>query len=432
MRILLIGNGFDLEHELPTSYNDFLVFCNKVKLIYAYKKNTEASVFSKNVLDDWEIDNSIKIKLYNAFESRKFVYPSFEKGDLESKVIIADKRIEELHTLIKDNAWIGYFIKQSDVMRDSWIDFECEISRVVQILDECKYMLNCNERLQNIGQEKFEVVKNMSITSKWTLQEIFKDDATIGGFSVFLYKELEKLIRALEIYIADFVEKITVKKRSIDIEEIDPDCVLSFNYSNTYERLYGKGKEVVYNYIHGKADVRKNVASSNLVLGIDEYLEVDEKDKSLEFLAFKKFYQRIYKSTDNVYMDWANEIKESYIEFMKKEMDIYANVDKIEDGRFEKYPFQKKIFMKFASGKCPKHSLYIFGHSLDVTDRDVLRLLICNENVETKIFYYRKNEDDKSVLESLIRNLIYIMGTDELIRRTGGTHKTIEFIPQTI
>lgn len=68
--------------------------------------------------------------MYNAFESRKFVYPSFEEGDLGSKVIIADKRIEELHTLIKDNTWIGYFIKKSDVMGDGWIDFECEISRV--------------------------------------------------------------------------------------------------------------------------------------------------------------------------------------------------------------------------------------------------------------------------------------------------------------
>lgn len=59
-------------------------------------------------------------------------------------------------------------------------------------------------------------------------------------------------------------------------------------------------------------------------------------------------------------------------------------------------------------------------------------MFICNDNVQTKIFYYRKNEDDKVVLGKLIKNLIKIIGQDELIRRTGGTHKTIEYIPQAI
>lgn len=30
MNILLIGNGFDLAHGLPTKYTDFLVFCKMV------------------------------------------------------------------------------------------------------------------------------------------------------------------------------------------------------------------------------------------------------------------------------------------------------------------------------------------------------------------------------------------------------------------
>lgn len=80
----------------------------------------------------------------------------------------------------------------------------------------------------------------------------------------------------------------------------------------------------------------------------------------------------------------------------------------------------------------PEHKLYIFGHSLDITDKDVLKLLICNDNVQTKIFYHRKNADDKTALGKLIKNLVRIMGQDELIRRTGGVCKTIEFIPQTL
>ena len=34
MNILLIGNGFDLAHGLPTLYKNFLDFCIKAKVIF--------------------------------------------------------------------------------------------------------------------------------------------------------------------------------------------------------------------------------------------------------------------------------------------------------------------------------------------------------------------------------------------------------------
>ena len=184
---------------------------------------------------------------------------------------------------------------------------------------------------------------------------------------------------------------------------------MSFNYSDTYERIYGNGKQIEYDYIHGKADINKNILTSNLVLGIDEYLDDSLKDKELEFLTFKKFYQRIYKSTGNAYLKWIDEIKREYSEYL-----------------------DKKGKLRHADIECPMHTLYIFGHSLDITDKDVLKLLICNDNVQTKIFYYRKNKDDKKNLGKLIKNLVLMIGQEELIRRTGGINRTIEFIPQTI
>ena len=147
--------------------------------------------------------------------------------------------------------------------------------------------------------------------------------------------------------------------------------------------------------------------TSNLVLGIDEYLDDNKKNKELELLSFKKFYQRIYKSTGNKYLEWVDEIKDGYANYLK--------------------PHSLSGEIEY-----PGHMLYIFGHSLDITDQDVLKMFICNDNVQTKIFYYRKDQEDKTELGKLIRNLILIMGQEELIRRTGGVHKTIEFIPQTV
>ena len=37
MNILVIGNGFDLAHGLPTGYPDFLEFCKRARRIYTYE-----------------------------------------------------------------------------------------------------------------------------------------------------------------------------------------------------------------------------------------------------------------------------------------------------------------------------------------------------------------------------------------------------------
>lgn len=96
--------------------------------------------------------------------------------------------------------------------------------------------------------------------------------------------------------------------------------MLSFNYTNTYERLY-LDKQQIQNsidYIHGKAKLFNTVENNNMVLGIDEYLTDERKDRETEFIAFKKFYQRIYKETGCKYKDWVETIREEYDDFYRK------------------------------------------------------------------------------------------------------------------
>ena len=72
MEVLIIGNGFDLEHDLPTSYKEFLEFCRRVKRIYTYSRESTLGTYVKNSLADWEINTYIKEKLANAFENRSY------------------------------------------------------------------------------------------------------------------------------------------------------------------------------------------------------------------------------------------------------------------------------------------------------------------------------------------------------------------------
>lgn len=432
MEILLIGNGFDLEHSLPTSYSNFLEFCKRARRIYTYGKETSLSQYIYNNLDGWEMNNYIKEILSDAFRRRKYKKNSKKGGTDDIEIVTPYNLLDELYIHINNNAWLEFFMDCSSNIGENWIDFEFEISKVIQALDSTRFQVECGGSIQGTEENEQIILIKILQHAKWSLKDAYESITGIDNFVAFLNTELNRLIRALEIYISEIVGKITVTNRSTDIENLNPDHILSFNYSDTYERVYDKRREIKYDYIHGKADINKNVITSNLVLGIDEYLDDNRKDEELEFLTFKKFYQRIYKSTGNDYLDWVDEIKDGYADYLKKKND--ANVRIVEshkDGSFD-FPYEKNVCRESLDIECPEHTLYIFGHSLDVTDRDILKMFICNDNVQTKIFYYRKNKDDKKVLGKLIRNLIRIMGQDELLRRTGGIHKTIEFIPQTI
>lgn len=202
-----------------------------------------------------------------------------------------------------------------------------------------------------------------------------------------------------------FISNIKNEEILPDIENIYFDKILSFNYTDTYKKIYDQKELAEYDYIHGKAERIHSSSTNNMVLGINEYLPKNRKNREVEFIAFKKYYQRIFKETGCKYKEWVDDIK--------SDMPIRnLKLAYVDEAGSKVYQSENSKF----------HNLYIFGHSLDVTDKDILRELILNENVYTTIFYY--NKDD---FGAKIANLVNVIGQDELIRRTGGNTKTIEF-----
>lgn len=242
--------------------------------------------------------------------------------------------------------------------------------------------------------------------------------------------DLNKLIRAFEIYLTEYVEKIEIQEKSPDIDELEVDFILSFNYTHIFSELYNVSsrskKEITdpFDYIHGEADTNNTIESNNMVLGIDEYLSDERKNKDIDFIAFKKYYQRIHKQTGCKYKNWVDKIRQDYLDYSQKiETAKYKELQYIPDTT--QRLFNKHAMSAIKREKCQMHNLFIFGHSLDITDKDILRDLILNDNVYTTIFYHNKD-----VMGQQIANLVKVIGQDELIRRTGGGTKTIEFKQQ--
>ena len=432
MNILVIGNGFDLAHDLPTKYTQFLEFCKRVFPVYENAEGRGVHLYQQEYLFDWNFNKEIKEKLERAYGSRRKITIKENAVQIE----MSDPKLDEMYTLIKDNIWIEDFLQCNMYQKENWIDFESEISKVIKSLDNDMHGLS---EICNI-EDDIITLSNTFLSKKYseytfTVQQINILDGEEASKSITfkeirntLLNDLNRLIRALEIYLCEYVDKIEIQKKSPDIEELSIDFILSFNYTHTFSKIYdvsNQAKQEVTNpfdYIHGEVNINNNIESNNMVLGIDEYLLGDRKNKNVEFIAFKKFYQRIFKGTGCEYKKWLDIIQKDYLEYMQRQIDADDKKyipDKIQ-AVLHYYAMQT---IKRQSLK--KHNLYIFGHSLDITDKDVLRDLILNDNVYTTIFYPNKEE-----LGRKIANLVKVIGQDELIRRTGGSTKTIEFKQQ--
>ena len=423
MNILLIGNGFDLAHELPTTYMDFLFFCHTVKSLITYNKienkipkddpgyskwfqNGTEMILRTNICNKDCIDSIVRFCRGNLTERNEKVYRErfdhFIAACFEGS---KQKLIKEILFLCSNNFWIDYFLQCDMHGAENWIDFESEISKVIQKIDSQMYGL----------MNSFHLYDRVTTWPDNFIKVYFSDNKEITYKEIInhLVTSLNKLIRLFEIYLTEYVEKIKINIISPDIKEITSSGsglnrtgqpvientytkVLSFNYTNIYEKIYLNeymdDLNEITDYIHGKANGCNILENNNMVLGIDEYLPDDRKNKDLEFIAFKKYYQRIHKGTGNQYKGWLDTIK-------KIPSAIYNN-----------------------RGKHYKN-LYIFGHSLDVTDKDVLMELILGDNVYTTIYYRDLKQKGQQ-----IANLVRVIGQDELIRRTGkGSARTIRF-----
>jgi len=385
MKILMIGNGFDLEHGLQTKYTQFLEFVKKYR--YAYLSA-----------------NSVPKKLYDIKDT--YLKKIFENPEYEDRVVA-------LHIFTENNVWINHFeqiYKEHLANKENWIDFESEISSVIQAMDG---LIKYYEGVET-GESKN---KSLGMYYKKRLSNIidyreFKSE-NIKAYIPNLLCDLNKLIGALEIYIWDYVGNEKLKYYNPDIEKIQPSKVFSFNYSDTYRKLYANNrKEIEYSFAHGMATnniqffagktdvpkdeiencIQRNADSNNMVLGIDEYLSEDKRSDEIEFISFKKYYQRIYKKAGNEYKKWLQQIDEN-----------------VKAGRKE------------------ENILYIFGHSLDVTDGDVLREFINHENLKTVIFYRNKEQ-----LGQQIANLVKILKSDTVIEKVYGNNPTIIFQQQSM
>lgn len=389
MDILILGNGFDLAHNLPTSYLDMFNFFKAVNTLFSWRE--EAKSFN-DFIDNNFTDNSKNYEF-----TRNYLQKAFKKI-IENNQFDKDGPIERIHHRLEDNVWYKYFenlISGNQMRGINWIDFESEICKIVKELDEEQKNLYSPFAFYENGKpsrtDKLGLFIQILCSCTYDGKKIAEraNDFMYRNVLDKTYADLRRFVECIEIYLVQIVEKMDVDVISSDIKDLSPDKVLSFNYTHTYEKIYNSciqnnGQRI--QYLHGEA---KEVGENNMVLGVDEFYLDERKNTCTNYNIFKKFTQRILYETGFEYRNW--------ISIMKSDK--------------SKYPLINTI--------------YIFGHSLDVTDRDVLEEFFRLPKTQVIIYYYHKPQQAQQ-----ISNLVKMLGHDDFIEYINASPAKIVFSKQ--
>lgn len=202
--VLIIGNGFDLYHKLPTRYIDFLFL---VKNWSDFFDDYNRSLREK--IEDLEYKKfNITLDAYG-----KLTNDSLRDFAKYSKNFNSDK-IQTLNVILSKNAWIQYFIK-SGYEKEGWIDFESEIEKVLMIIEHFFIIDidNCVGKMifDAVNPITYDIINILiNVTDSLTLNPNLYNKTDVekikyGNIKRKLIEELKidlnKLIEALKIYI---------------------------------------------------------------------------------------------------------------------------------------------------------------------------------------------------------------------------------------
>lgn len=389
--VLLVGNGFDLAHGLLTKYEHFLYLMKNWDEFY--------EAFETERKKDKKKEKNESVQSVQDFFGNTLFADLFKEPEkpIDKYLIYAsemdEQHIKKLGNIIKSNSWVNYY-SHCEAEIDGWIDFEKEVYPVIELFDfifNASYEIDVNTRWEYAEARisKDDVRKEFFRTAKlWRRYVDVKNpdylivnaEYTSETYGILkkkiiadLRKEFDEFIKAFEIYLHEFVYKREGVKLLKQIKEINIKSVISFNYTLT-EILYGIKEDNVH-HIHGMIREELQTGKNNMVMGVNE-----QENQSMDFIYFVKYFQRIQKASGVRYKDFIH----SYTVSNESHGSIH----------FE-------------------YVLYIYGHSLDETDADILRYLIGDFGVEginlkpkqVIIFYYDDFDYEQKVI-----NLIKLYG----------------------
>lgn len=396
VNILVIGNGMDISLGYPTKYADFLRFCKE------FEENFNLTI---DGMEDNLIPkrySNFTIKKHDKNGKERIITNVFEK--IREKYYITDikKITKNFQCCINNNWWIEYFqdrYSKNLIAGENWIDIENEVRIVIDKLESKSDLRlvfgNISYSGEDIYTNLIKILKGIDDSD----QPTFSVDSCEQIKNVFVKKlrdDYDKFIAALGIYLNFFA--FYVKENTPNIKQLQElskkiRYILCFNYKDNYINNYIEAEYVTACMVHGSLNFNPDTEMSALISHNDMvvgFQDTKEDARDLTFEYYRKYFQRIVNCTGNEYLSWFKDAE--------------------------------------TAGK--KINVYVFGHSLDSTDKEILNPLFFFKDVHFTIYYYVGNSGENTDLEQKVTNLIKILGKENLIKFTSGENPVIRFEKQ--
>lgn len=417
-RIIIIGNGFDLAHGLPTRYEDFINWYWEQR-IYGFNGNItdvdeDPLCILKIKKNDWyniTCWNVVALQRYNMFPNAMGteIFNSMRNKN-ELFEVIPSELLERITYCIEEKGWVDIENEYYNLLKNTIIKDNNALISIKTLNNQLLYIqYKLTEYLLSI--QGANICINPRIRDL-ILQSINISDISISGLtayynhcdSIAAFGRQEWVSRMNEYGLTDILlgmEFDNFKKNNtytdaagivkikdysqIPLNYIRPHStlLLSFNYTSVTD-WYQVPSICFPIHIHGDLS-----NPANMIFGYGD--ELDEG------------YNRILRLNDNEYLQNIKSIK--YLDAAN-----YRNVL----GFIESAPFQ----------------VYIMGHSCGNSDRTLLNTIFEHNNcVSIKPFYHIKKDNTDNYLD-IVQNICRNF-TDMKLMRDRVVNKTFcEPLPQ--
>lgn len=435
-RIVLIGNGFDLAHGLPTRYEDFINWYWDQRVEGFSDTDSE---ISKDLLCTFKREKSFT---WSSFYNQ--IFSPIQK--LNGKDII-DKIIHN-----KYGVWMGYSFSPffSSIIKSietkGWVDIENEYYNQLKkctiegSLDQ-KALEELNSQLSYITDLLLKYLKSISK----------KKPIKIEAISDIIYSPIRQFDVSIEgrhlvdEYVKDWIkinEHLLEKDKRSALNLNNTDIVLAAQEEIKRDALIEKLKRIKVSesyFLQQIRFIKESLAKDSEALYYPELLMLPEKVLILNFnytntadsYIQKPIGKAIHihgelKKRDSIIFGYGDELDEKYQQLQAlNENECLKNIKSI---KYLESPYYRRVLSFLEAAP---YQVLIMGHSCGNSDRTLLNTIFEHRNcISIKPYYHKKKKDGTDNYLDIVQNISRNFTNMKLMRDRVVNKTYCEALPQ--
>lgn len=395
-RLIILGNGFDIAHGLPTSYKDFLndfwknisknIEDGKVEKLLNISRS-HLGMFEKTSEINSFTDTELSLKNYGSTYGYNY--------NLETKKLIHKTSPGQVIFEFKSE----FFKVLNERNVKNWVDIEGEYyTQLKKIVKENQDKEKRLTKVKNLHKE-FDNIK--ALLKNYLKEKVYKK---------YLKSDNIKINNSFyNHFVIQPLTGIDLKKYCSEFPKEDEEEIKAFN-----EKLKSASN---------KSEIENTINQNNLSF-INVFLNFNYTN-SIEKYKFNSYTTDYHGENRHINIHGQLKLPEDNIIFgFGDEMDDdYSTIEKLDDNEYLKnfksfqYTLNNnyKILLDFIGSN--KFQVYIMGHSCGLSDRILLNTIFEHKNCRSIKVFYRKKEDESDNYTNLVQNISRHFNDKALMRK---------------